>query len=53
MENTDLKNIKKLYGENFMHMCRSLFPSILETEGMLTKIITEKFAFFHILVYYI
>ena len=44
MNNNELKYIKKLYGENFMHLCRSLFPTILETEGLLTKIISTKFA---------
>ncbi len=40
----DLKYIKKHYGENFAHLCRSLFPTILQTEGLLTKIISESFA---------
>ena len=26
----DLKRIKKDYGENMSHMCRELFPTILE-----------------------
>ena len=43
MDNQDLKYIKKHYGENFAKICRELFPSILETPGLLTKIITEKF----------
>jgi len=47
MENQDLKNIKKLYGEKFMHLCRSFFPTILETEGLLTKILSEHFAYTH------
>lgn len=44
MENKDLKFIKKYYGEKFMHLCRSLFPTILETEGLLSKIIFKNFA---------
>ena len=43
MENTDLKWIKKHYGEKFSHLCRSLFPTILETEGLLTKLLSEHF----------
>ena len=44
MENKDLKFIKKQYGEDFMHLCRTLFPTILEKEGMLSDIISSKFA---------
>ncbi len=44
MENQDLKFIKKYYGEDFMHLCRSLFPTLLETEGLLSKIIFKIFA---------
>ncbi len=52
MENTtlnkntfdDLKYLKKHYGEKFAHLCRSLFPTILEEKGLLSSIITEKFA---------
>ncbi len=39
----DLKYIKKHYGENFAHLCRSIFPTILQTEGLLTRIISESF----------
>lgn len=39
----DLKKIKKKYGENMMHLCRELFPTILETEGLLYKILISKF----------
>ena len=42
--NKDLKLIKKYYGENMMHLCRELFPTILETEGLLSKIILDTFA---------
>ena len=41
METTDeLKKIKKLYGEEMMHLCRTLFPTILESEGVLLNILT-------------
>ncbi len=41
----DLKLIKKHYGEKMMHLCRELFPTILEEEGLLFKIISEHFAY--------
>ena len=41
----DLIKIKKYYGENMMHLCRMLFPTLLENEGLLWKIISEKFAY--------
>ncbi len=41
----ELKVIKKRYGENFMHLCRDLFPQILEREGLLTQILDEHFAY--------
>ena len=40
----DLKKIKKKYGENMMHLCRELFPTILEQEGLLYKILSARFA---------
>ena len=40
----DLKIIKKYYGENMMHLCRELFSTILETEGLLSKIMLDTFA---------
>ena len=43
MENTDLKWIKKHYGEKFSHLCQNLFPTILETEGLLKKLLSEHF----------
>ena len=39
----DLKYIKKHYGEKFAHICRSLFPTLLEQEGLLSSIIEENF----------
>ena len=41
----DLKLIKKHYGDNMMHLCRDLFPTILETEGLLWKLISSEFAY--------
>lgn len=37
------KKIKKLYGENMMHLCRALFPTILEEPGQLLKYMTDNF----------
>ena len=45
----DLKIIKKEYGEKMAHLCRELFPIILETKGLLSKIVTSKFARNHFL----
>ena len=42
-EKNDLDLIKKYYGEEFMRLCRKLFPEILENKGDLFKIITEYF----------
>ena len=39
----DLKLIKKYYGENMMHLCRELFPTLLETDGLLFKILSDNF----------
>ncbi len=44
MEGKDLKFIKKHYGENFAHLCRELFPTILEHEGVLSNVISNHFA---------
>ncbi len=40
----DLKFLKRHYGEKFSHLCRSLFPTILEQKGLLAKIISDHFA---------
>ena len=40
----ELNRIKKLYGERFMHLCRQLFPTILEQEGLLIEVLTSNFA---------
>ena len=37
----DLKLIKKYYGENMMHLCRTLFPTILETKGLLFSLLEK------------
>ena len=47
--NSDLKILKKKYGENFSKLCRNLFPSILEEEGTLVLIITSLFKESHFL----
>ena len=39
----DLKYIKKHYGEKMSHLCRDLFPSILERSGLLYHLLTTKF----------
>ena len=43
-QSRELKKIKKIYGEKFSHLCRELFPLILEQEGMLLQILQEKFS---------
>ena len=40
----DLEIIKKKYGEQMAHMCRELFPSILEEEGKLPELLQANFA---------
>ncbi len=45
MKKTDeLGKIKKRYGENFMKLCRELFPTILEEEGKLYEILYSSFS---------
>ena len=39
----DLKLIKKHYSEKMMHMCRELFPTMLETPGLLYELLTMHF----------
>ena len=41
--NKDLVWIKKHYNEKFAHLCRELFPTLLETEGLLPKLIDSHF----------
>ena len=40
----ELKKIKKIYGEKFMHLCRELFSTILEKEGKLYEILSSSFS---------
>ena len=44
MLNKELKTIKKLYGEDMMHLCRELFPTILEHSGVLLNILNSTIA---------
>lgn len=39
----ELKKIKKYYGEEMMHYCRSQFSSILEKRGCLFSLLIQKF----------
>ena len=39
----DLIWIKKHYGEKMMHLCRKYLFGVLETEGLLPKILNEHF----------
>ena len=41
--NQDLKTIKKKYGEKMAHFCRDYFATILETEGLLIKLLLDNF----------
>ena len=43
--NEELKKIKKKYGEELMHLCKKLFPTILETPNLLYIILEENFGF--------
>ncbi len=39
----DLLKIKNQYGEKMAHLCRDLFPTLLETEGLLYHLIESNF----------
>ena len=41
--NNDLKIIKKKYGEEMMHLCRDLFPTLLEKDGLLPSLLLHSF----------
>jgi len=41
--NEDLEIIKKYYGEQLMGFCRTQFSTLLETRGLLPKILLENF----------
>ena len=43
MMTDDLAIIKKQYGEEMMHLCRSMFSTILENPGLLSKLLLEHF----------
>ena len=47
--NSDLKIIKKKYGEKMMHFCREFFPTLLEKEGLLSSLLLNNFNESHIL----
>lgn len=49
MNSKELNQIKKLYGEDFAHFCRSNFSTILEEEGLLLELITQKIAPTHMI----
>ena len=48
---SELKRIKKYYGEEMMHLCRELFPTILEEEGTLLAILESLFPHSRFLYY--
>ena len=39
----DLKIIRKKYGENMSKLCRELFPTLLESNGLLSSLMLSKF----------
>lgn len=41
--NFELQQIKKKYGEKMAHLCRTLFPTILEKEGKLLELLMTNF----------
>lgn len=45
--NSDLKIIKKKYGEDMMKLVRKLFPTLLEEEGLVSRIILNNFYPYH------
>ena len=45
----DLKKIKKYYGERMMHLCRELFPTILDKNGQLFSLLSNNFNYTHFL----
>ena len=40
----ELEKIKKIYGELMSYLCRQLFPTLLETEGLLLQLLKQSFA---------
>ena len=47
--NSDLKLIKKKYGEDMMHFCRDNLSLVLETPELLPKVLEDNFAPTHTL----
>lgn len=45
--NSDLKIIKKKYGEDMMKLVRKLFPTLLEEEGLVSRIMLNNFYAYH------
>ena len=45
--NSELREIKKIYGEEMMHLCRELFASLLEKEGFLLQLLKKNLASSH------
>lgn len=45
MINYDLVMIKEKYGERMMHLCRELFPTLLEQEGQLFDLLRTNFSY--------
>lgn len=45
----DLKIIKKRYGENMAKLCRELFPTLLESNGLLSNLMLSNFSDNHFL----
>lgn len=43
--NYDLIKIKEKYGEKMMHLCRNIFSTILEQEGLLFNTLEANFAY--------
>jgi len=41
---SELEKIKNYYGEKMMHLCRSLFPTLLEKENLLLNLLESNFA---------
>ena len=39
----DERNIRKKYGENMWHLCKKLFPTILNIPGKLSEILESRF----------
>ena len=45
MVNMELKSIKDKYGEKMMQICRELFPTLLDNNNLLFKILSDNFAY--------